>query len=113
MSTRYPLRNRHDRRGLLFRDADNVRPLREDNITLQGIGSPQRGDEIPDILSPLLEEAAALQADQSPRRETNDVLPLLEENARLRKLAVKLSNILGDLPRQTWERCTRAGRRTP
>lgn len=26
------------------------------------------------------------------------LLPLLEENARLRKLAVKLSNLLGDLP---------------
>jgi hypothetical protein len=49
-------------------------------------------------LSPLLEEAARLQADQSPRRETDDLLLLLEENARLRKLAVKLSNLLGDLP---------------
>ena len=29
---------------------------------------------------------------------TNDFLRLLEENSRLRKLAVKLSNLLGDLP---------------
>jgi len=47
---------------------------------------------------PLLEEAAGLQADESPQQETNDLLLLLEENARLRKLAVKLSNLLGDLP---------------
>jgi hypothetical protein len=33
---------------------------------------------------------------KSPFRE-DDVLSLLEENARLRKLAVKLSNIVGDL----------------
>jgi hypothetical protein len=29
------------------------------------------------------------------------LLQLLEENARLRKLAVKLSNLLGDLPERT------------
>jgi hypothetical protein len=33
----------------------------------------------------------------SPYRD-DDILSLLEENARLRKLAVKLSNIIGDLP---------------
>jgi hypothetical protein len=49
-------------------------------------------------LAPLLEEAAALQEDKSPHQEANDVLRLLEENARLRKLAVQLSNLLGDLP---------------
>jgi hypothetical protein len=49
-------------------------------------------------LSPLLEEADGLQGKQTPRRETTDILLLLEENARLRKLAVKLSNLLGDLP---------------
>ena len=31
---------------------------------------------------------------------TEEVYSLLEENARLRKLAVKLSNLLGDLPEQ-------------
>jgi hypothetical protein len=34
---------------------------------------------------------------ESPHRD-DKVLSLLEENARLRKLAVKLSNIVGDLP---------------
>ncbi len=48
-------------------------------------------------LSPLLEEAEIF---ESQRAEANDLLLLLEENARLRKLAVKLSNLLGDLPEQ-------------
>jgi hypothetical protein len=69
------------------RDANDVLP------------SPHRGDdEFFDALRPALEEAAGLQGDESPRRETNDLLLLLEENARLRKLAVQLSNLVGDLP---------------
>jgi hypothetical protein len=39
----------------------------------------------------------ALVQRNSPFRD-DDILSLLEENARLRKLAVKLSNIIGDLP---------------
>jgi hypothetical protein len=69
------------------RDADNLLP------------SPHRGDdEFFDALRPAREEDAGLQRDESPHRETNDLLLLLEENARLRKLAVQLSNLLGDLP---------------
>ena len=49
-------------------------------------------------LSPLLEEAGTLESQQA---EASDLLQLLEENARLRKLAVKLSNLLGDLPERT------------
>lgn len=60
--------------------------------------SPHQDDEFLTALSPLLEEADSLQEKEAPRRETTDVLLLLEENARLRKLAVKLSNLLGDLP---------------
>jgi hypothetical protein len=37
-----------------------------------------------------------LLGEKSPHRD-HDVLSLLEENARLRKLAVKLSNFVGDL----------------
>jgi hypothetical protein len=59
---------------------------------------PHGDDEFFAALSPLLEEAERLGANQSPRREVNDLLLLLEENAKLRKLAVKLSNLLGDLP---------------
>ena len=62
-------------------------------------GYPPQGDEeFFAALSPLLEEAAKLGADQPPLRVADDLLLLLEENARLRKLAVKLSNLLGDLP---------------
>jgi hypothetical protein len=52
-------------------------------------------DEFLAALSPLLEEAETFESQQA---EANDLLQLLEENARLRKLAVKLSNLLGDLP---------------
>jgi hypothetical protein len=54
-----------------------------------------RRDEFLAALSPLLKEAETFESQQA---EANDLLPLLEENARLRKLAVKLSNLLGDLP---------------
>jgi len=50
------------------------------------------------VLVLALEEVAGLQRDESPHRETDDLLLLLEENSRLRKLVVQLSNLLGDLP---------------
>lgn len=77
---------------------NNVLPLHADNAPLQAGRPPHRDDAFLAALSPLLEEAAGLQGDESPQQETNDFLLLLEENARLRKLAVKLSNLLGDLP---------------
>ena len=40
-----------------------------------------------------------LRDDEAPQQADN-IPVLLEENARLRKLAVKLSNLLGDLPEQ-------------
>jgi hypothetical protein len=60
-------------------------------------GSPF--DEFFDFLSPLLKEPAAV-SDVGPRRHgtDNEVLLLLEANARLRALAVQLSNLVGDLP---------------
>jgi hypothetical protein len=49
-------------------------------------------------LSPqLLEE---FDDDESP---SNEVLRLLEENARLRALAVELSNLIGNLPNREWD----------
>lgn len=78
--------------------AGNVVPLHEDIAVLPADKPQHRGDEFFAALSPLLEEAAGLQGVQSPYRETNDFLLLLEENARLRKLAIQLSNLLGDLP---------------
>ena len=78
---------------------DNVLPLHAKNAPLQAGELPHRDDEFFAALSPLLEEAAGLQGDEPPQLEVNDfLLLLLEENARLRKLAIKLSNLLGDLP---------------
>jgi hypothetical protein len=78
--------------------ADNVVPLREDNSVRQAIEAPPQDDELLTALSPLLEEVDGLRGDETLHQETNNVGLLLEENARLRKLAVKLSNLLGDLP---------------
>src|SRR5260370_21033058 len=81
---RNPRHNSKDRLGVLLRGADNVVPLRH------------RSDEFFNALSPLLEEA--LRDEESPRQGIRNVLSLREENARLRALAVKLSNLVGDLP---------------
>ena len=79
-----PPRKKQDRSGV-----DNVVSLR------------QPDDEFFDVLSPLLEEA--LRDEESPRQGIRNVLSLREENARLRALAVKLSNLVGDLPVREWE----------
>jgi len=100
MSIEHPTHNKQARLDefRVAEAADNVRPLHQDKASLPASESPHRGDEFLAALAPLLEEAAGLQGDQSPHQETSDFLLLLEENARLRKLAVKLSNLLGDLP---------------
>ena len=85
-----PPHNKQDRSALL-RAADNVVSLRH------------RGDEFFDLLSPLLEEAASSPDDESPRQGNHNVLSLRKENARLRALAVNLSNLVGDLPVREWE----------
>jgi hypothetical protein len=76
--------------------AGNVAPLLQDN-NFQGGRPPQRSDEFLAVLSPLLEQADGLRRDKPRQQQTSDLLVLLEENARLRKLAVQLSNLLGDL----------------
>ena len=81
MSIGHPPHNRRNGLG-----ASNVVSLRH------------QGDEISDVLSPLLEESATFPGGKSPRQGIHNVLSLLEENARLRALAVKLSNLIGDLP---------------
>jgi hypothetical protein len=60
------------RLGALLWDADKAPPRREADAPLQGVGSPHQ--------------------------EIHDIASLLEANARLRALAIKLSNLLGDLP---------------
>ncbi|QHO74688.1 hypothetical protein ACH79_20680 [Bradyrhizobium sp. CCBAU 051011] len=84
-----------------FRDIgrrDNVVPLRERSAVAQAQEAPLRGDALLAALSPLLDEADGLRGDQARQHDTGNVLQLLEENARLRNLAVRLSNLLGDLP---------------
>jgi hypothetical protein len=79
----------------LVEGTDNVVPCR----------SADGGEEeFFDRLSPLLAEAVRVPGDESSRSETNNVLSLLDENARLRALAVKLSNVVGDLPSHFWQR---------
>ena len=80
--------------------ADNVVPLREGNDAGQTNQAPHHDDELLTALSPLLDEVDGLRGDDALHQETDNVVVLLEENARLRKLAVKLSNLLGDLPEQ-------------
>jgi hypothetical protein len=98
MSIGYPPDNKQSRLGVLL-GAENVVPLRGENASLQGL--PHRDDNVIDVLSPLLEEVVELQGDESPHQDTNDVRPLVEKNARLRRLAVKLWNIVGDIPPTT------------
>ena len=59
--------------------------------------SPLPGDESTDDVLSLLEENARLREDESPvwgDEHADGVLSLLEENARLRGLVVKLSNLI-------------------
>lgn len=79
--------------------ADNVVSLRHPD------------DEFFDVLSPLLEETAISDAAEWPRQEPHNALWLSKENARLRALAVGLSNLLGDLPAHAWEEAARSRRR--
>ena len=99
MSIEHPPHDRQARREA-FRNvehAGNVVPLREDSSVRQANGAPHQGDELLTALSPLLDEVDELRGDEAPQ-EADNIPVLLEENARLRKLAVKLSNLLGDLP---------------
>jgi hypothetical protein len=89
-----PPRNRKDRR----RGDNNVVSLRHPD------------DDFFDVLSPLLEEAATAGDDQSPPHGRPNVRSLAKENARLRALAVGLSNLLGDLPVRRWEDAARSCR---
>ena len=100
MGIGHPPRNKRDRPGGLPRAADSV------------VSQRHRDDEFFDVLSPLLEEAATFPDDASPRQGIHNARSLLEENARLRALAVKLSNLLGDLPVREWENAAAAGSAT-
>ena len=93
MGIGHPPRKKQDRPGV-----DKVVSLRHPD------------DEFFDVLSPLLEEAETSKDVESPPRRFPNVLSLAEENARLRALAVGLSNLLGDLPVREWKDAARAHR---
>lgn len=101
MSIEHPPHDGQARRDAfrIVEQADNVVPLRDDNSVRQVNDALHQSDELLIALSPLLDEVDGLRADEMPQ-ETDNISVLLEENARLRKLAVKLSNLLGDLPEQ-------------
>lgn len=80
--------------------ADNIVQLREDNNIVTTVSAPPPIDELLIALSPLLDEVDGLRDDEASL-EADNLPVLLEENARLRKLAVKLSNLLGDLPERS------------
>jgi hypothetical protein len=100
MSIEHPPHDRQARRDAfrIVEHADNVVPLREGNDVRQANDAPHQGEELLTALSPLLDEVDGLRGTDARHQETDNVGVLLEENARLRKLAVKLSNLLGDLP---------------
>lgn len=56
-------------------------------------------DDLFELVSPQLGETAEFPDEETP---SSEVLGLLEENARLRALAVKLSNLVGDLSDRDW-----------
>jgi hypothetical protein len=101
MSIEHPPHDSQARREAfrIVEQADNVVPLRDDDSVRQVNDALHQSDELLTALSPLLDEVDGLRTDEMPQ-ETDNISALLEENARLRKLAVKLSNLLGDLPEQ-------------
>jgi hypothetical protein len=101
MSIEYPPHDSQARRDAfrIVEHNDNVVPLREDDVP-QTVEAPLPADELLTALSPLLDEVDGLRSDETPR-EIGDIPVLLEENARLRRLAIQLSNLLGDLPEKS------------
>ena len=87
-----PPRKKQDRSGV-----DNVVSLRQPH------------DEFFDVLSPLLEEAET-STHNEPGQDPHNMLWLSKENARLRALAVGLSNLLGNLPVREWDDAARSQR---
>ena len=55
-------------------------------------------DEFFEVMSGLLEEPAIFPCDETRHQVSDDATLLREANARLRALAIQLSNLVGDLP---------------
>ncbi len=58
--------------------------------------SEMQTDDFFNVMSRALDETA--RPDPKPSQDSQSLRLLLEDNARLRKLAIQLSNMLGDLP---------------
>jgi hypothetical protein len=102
MGIEYPPYKKQDHLGVLLGSAAaDIGPLREDNAVPHGTESYQeyRDEEFLDILSAALEETKRPH-DSETRPGEDDARRLLKRNAWLRKLAIRLSNLLGDLPRR-------------
>lgn len=80
---------------------DNVVSLHGDSYARQADDTPHLDVKLLAALSPLLDEVDGLRKSQAQDRDAGNVGLLLEENSKLRQLAVKLSNLLGDLPKQS------------
>lgn len=79
----------------------NIVPLQAVGHMTSAGASADQDDALLAALSPLLDEVDGLRGSEAPLQDVVNVGRLLEENKRLRKLAVKLSNLLGDLPKQS------------
>jgi hypothetical protein len=99
MGIEYPPHRKQDHLGVLLRGAaGDVVPLRGENASPHAVELPDRDEEFLDILSAALQEAPKPQRDESRLGEDDDARLLVKKNAWLRKLAIRLSNLLGDLP---------------
>jgi len=78
--------------------ANNVVRLRDADRARQ---PDQMDEKLLAALSPLLDEVDGLRVSKAQVEDARNFRRLLEENTRLRQLAVKLSNLLGDLPKQS------------
>lgn len=79
----------------------NVAPLQAVAHIGPVAATADQDDELLAALSPLLDEVDGLRCNAAQLQDVGNVGRLLEENKRLRKLAIKLSNLLGDLPKQS------------
>jgi hypothetical protein len=86
---------------LPYRGAGNVVPLQAAGHMTSPGAPVEQDDALLAALSPLLDEVDGLRGSDAELQNVVNVGRLLEENRRLRKLAVKLSNLLGDLPKQS------------
>jgi hypothetical protein len=83
---------------LLFEKDDAIVVPQQEAVSATSLHEPLH-DEFFEVMSELLEEPAIVPNDETSLQQmTDDVTLLREANARLRALAIQLSNLVGDLP---------------